>query len=210
MLSGFAVQAMQSSRPASGADHQFSHLWDMQHHTHEGAAPSHGFKVGIGSLSSVALYEFLLAQDPERFDPDWALRLWPSLETLTAEIDTLFDSGDGAATARREMPLKYESAEAVARQIARVRDGWAGLRPRLREHLYSFAEMRQMLREAGCAYEPEQIGISRERLRRSYRQAYFIRRRFTVLDLAERAGLAEEAMTHIFGPEGPWDHDYGI
>lgn len=29
LLSGFAMQATQSSRPASGAEHQFSHLWDM-------------------------------------------------------------------------------------------------------------------------------------------------------------------------------------
>ncbi len=32
MLSGFAMQSAKSSRPASGAEHQFSHLWDMQHH----------------------------------------------------------------------------------------------------------------------------------------------------------------------------------
>ncbi|HEU5119082.1 MAG TPA: iron-containing alcohol dehydrogenase, partial [Isosphaeraceae bacterium] len=34
MMSGFAMQAARTSRPASGAEHQFSHLWDMQHHTH--------------------------------------------------------------------------------------------------------------------------------------------------------------------------------
>jgi len=34
--------------PRLGAEHQFSHLWDMQHHTHDGSAPSHGFKVAIG------------------------------------------------------------------------------------------------------------------------------------------------------------------
>jgi glycerol-1-phosphate dehydrogenase [NAD(P)+] len=42
MLGGFAMQATKSSRPASGAEHQFSHLWDMEHHTHMGSAPSHG------------------------------------------------------------------------------------------------------------------------------------------------------------------------
>ena len=57
---GFAMQAARNSRAASGAEHQFSHLWDMQHHTHEGKAPSHGFKVGIGTLAVTALYEFVL------------------------------------------------------------------------------------------------------------------------------------------------------
>jgi glycerol-1-phosphate dehydrogenase [NAD(P)+] len=102
------------------------------------------------------------------------------------------------------MPAKYESAETVARQMVRLRDGWPRLRGQLAGHLYRFAEMRDMLREAGCAYAPEQIGISRERLRRSYRQAWFIRRRYTVLDLAQRAGLAEQAMEHIFERGGAW------
>jgi len=57
IMSGLAMQAAQSSRPASGAEHQFSHLWDMQHHTHEGRTPLHGFKVGIGTLAVAGLYE---------------------------------------------------------------------------------------------------------------------------------------------------------
>ena len=52
MLGGFAMQWSKSSRPASGAEHQFSHLWDMEHHTHQGSAPSHGFKVGIATRNA--------------------------------------------------------------------------------------------------------------------------------------------------------------
>lgn len=48
LLSGFAMQATQSSRPASGAEHQFSHLWDMEHLKYNGASVSHGFKVQGG------------------------------------------------------------------------------------------------------------------------------------------------------------------
>ncbi|MCC2672932.1 MAG: 3-dehydroquinate synthase, partial [Armatimonadetes bacterium] len=57
MLGGFAMQWSRTSRPASGAEHQFSHLWDMEHHTHQGVAPSHGFKVGIATLAVARLYE---------------------------------------------------------------------------------------------------------------------------------------------------------
>src|SRR5439155_283179 len=55
-LSGFAMQRHQSSRPASGAEHQFSHLWDMQHAT----AASHGFKVGVATVAVARLYERLM------------------------------------------------------------------------------------------------------------------------------------------------------
>ena len=39
---------------------------------------------------------------------------------------------------------------------------------------------------------------------RSYRQAYYIRRRFTVLDLASRIQKLEPALKQVFGPEGRW------
>ena len=47
LMSGFAMQAIQSSRPASGTEHQYSHCWDMEDLCYEGKHVSHGFKVGI-------------------------------------------------------------------------------------------------------------------------------------------------------------------
>ena len=50
ILSGLGMQSYQSSRTASGAEHQFSHLWEMeglgQGEGHKGTPLSHGFKVG--------------------------------------------------------------------------------------------------------------------------------------------------------------------
>src|ERR1700712_2845206 len=77
MMGGFAMQRTRTSRVASGAEHQFSHLWDMQHHTFQGKAPSHGFKVGIGTLASVALYEQLLALPLHELDVDRCCAAWP-------------------------------------------------------------------------------------------------------------------------------------
>jgi glycerol-1-phosphate dehydrogenase [NAD(P)+] len=61
-----------------------------------------------------------------------------------------------------------------------------------------------MLRDVGAPTEPEQIGITRERLRHSYWQAWCIRRRFTVLDLAVRAGVLDDCLKQIFGSRGVW------
>ncbi len=195
MISGFAMQAMQSSRPASGADHQFSHLWDMQHHKHNGVAPSHGFKVGIGTLSSLALHERLLETGiPESY------AAWPALEQIEARIKNRLE-GELAGTALKEMRAKYA---ALSDHYAQLSAAWPELAPRLRAHLFNFAEARDMLKAAGAPFEPEQIGISRERLRASYELAWFIRRRFTVLDVAARAGLMDAALDHIFSPAGQW------
>ena len=175
LLCGFAMQAAQTSRPASGAEHQFSHLWDMQHHTHDGRAPSHGFKVGIGTLASLALYGELLGRTFVDFDCARAVENWPALERVEERITAVLGTGELAAKAREETRAKHPSHEALRQRLDRFRDTWPELRVKLTRHLTSLAEARVMLHEAGCPVEPEQIGIGRDRLRQSYEQAYYIR-----------------------------------
>jgi glycerol-1-phosphate dehydrogenase [NAD(P)+] len=68
----------------------------------------------------------------------------------------------------------------------------------LKAHLPAVEALRGMLAAVGAPTRPEEIGIPRERLRASYRQAYLIRRRFTVLDLAAQAGVFEACLDRLF------------
>ena len=47
MLGGFAMQDMQSSRPASGAEHMFSHILEMRNHMYLGDNVPHGYEVRV-------------------------------------------------------------------------------------------------------------------------------------------------------------------
>ena len=78
VMSGLAMQAHASSRPASGAEHQFSHLWEMQGAgARPAAAVPHGFKVGVGTVAIAALYERLLERDLGALDVEGLRRAWP-------------------------------------------------------------------------------------------------------------------------------------
>jgi glycerol-1-phosphate dehydrogenase [NAD(P)+] len=198
MMTGFAMQSALSSRPASGAEHQFSHLWDMEGHKHNGQSPSHGFKVGIGSLASIALYESLGRQSIESLDADAAAERWPDAMDNDAEIAALFAHDELKQKAFEESRAKLVSRDAVRTQLEKLKAGWPELSRRLTAQLMPHAEFRDMLREAGAPYVSESIGIDRDRLRRSYRQAYHIRRRFTILDVVRRAGLMETMLDDVF------------
>lgn len=204
LISGFAMQAYRSSRPASGAEHQFSHLWDMQHHTHNGASPSHGFKVGIGTLASIALYENVLQRSLENIDIDRAIEAWPSQENLEARIISLFGSDELAGTAQEETRAKYPTEGELRAQLTKLRAAWPEVRAKLIGQLIPFADAQSMLEAAGCPHRPEQIGISRDRLRISYEQAACIRRRITVFDIVHRAGVIDMSLGTLFGPGGQW------
>ncbi len=204
LLGGFAMQSAKSSRPASGAEHQFSHLWDMQHHVHEGRTPLHGFKVGIGTLAVAGLYEYLLARNLDDLDVASCCARWPDEAGGEPTARALFRQANLTAVALRESRAKWVDAAMLRRQLETLRRVWPDLRGRLCQQLIPRLELKAMLRAAGAPVEPEEIGISRARLREGFRQAYFLRRRFTVLDLAVRCGLLEPALSELFGPEGPW------
>jgi glycerol-1-phosphate dehydrogenase [NAD(P)+] len=204
IMSGFAMQHTSTSRPASGAEHQFSHLWDMQHHAHQGRAPFHGLQVGIGTLASTALYEQLFSQCLDQLDIDALSAEWPDLRTVERDIRGRFNSPALTDKALEETRAKHISSKQIREQLVDLRTAWPQLRDRLRSHLMSFAEVKDRLHAAGSPCEPQQIGISPVRLRASYRQAYYIRRRFTVLDLAMRTGLLLPSLQQIFSRTKHW------
>jgi glycerol-1-phosphate dehydrogenase [NAD(P)+] len=183
MMGGFAMQATMTSRPASGAEHQFSHLWDMQHHTHDGRPVSHGFKVAVATVAVARLYETLFELEPAVA----GARSWPEVE---AAIHRLFDIAELRDKAFEESRAKHDVRPDVR--------GFWSLRSRIREYLPSSTEIVQKLKAVGAPTEPEQIGISRKRLRDSYRLAYHIRRRFTILDVAVLSGLLDASLAKMF------------
>lgn len=192
MMTGFAMQASLSSRPASGAEHQFSHLWDMENHTHNGESPSHGFKVGIGSLASLRLYEAIQSRQLDQFDIESVVDKWPEWEQEETAIHELFDGKALVSKALQESHAKQVSRNELRAELARLANVWPQLRDRLRQQVYPIEEARDMLAAAGCPIESQQIGISLERLRSSHLKAYYLRRRYTVLDFVRRAGLWQE------------------
>ncbi|HVM46676.1 MAG TPA: sn-glycerol-1-phosphate dehydrogenase [Candidatus Acidoferrum sp.] len=204
LLGGFAMQAMQSSRPGSGSEHQFSHLWDMQHHTHQGKAPSHGFKVGIGTTAMTAFYERLLALPLHELDVEACCAIWPDQAGQERMIRATLGDGDLAGIALEETRAKWVDTAVLRRQLETLRRLWPDLRERLHAQLMPLAQIKAMLHDAGAPNEPEQIGITRQRLRDCFWPCYFLRRRFTSLDLAVRAGALDGITAQLFSDGGPW------
>ena len=204
MLGGFAMQWSKTSRPASGAEHQFSHLWDMEHHVHDGEAPSHGFKVGIATLAVTRFYEQLLAHDFSQLDIERCVAAWPDAAAIEPRIRSTFAGTDFVDTAVTETRAKHIAPAELRAQLERLRATWPEIRARLQAQLLPSTEMKRRLDLVGAPTEPEQIGISRARLRDSFFRAYHIRRRFTVLDVAMRTGLLDSLLAGLFGPRGVW------
>ncbi|NLX21178.1 MAG: sn-glycerol-1-phosphate dehydrogenase [Phycisphaerae bacterium] len=204
VMTGFAMQWSKSSRPAAGAEHQFSHLWDMCHHRHQGGVPLHGAKVAVGMLASTRLYEALLAEPLHELDVPRVCAGWPSLDEVEELVRRTHDLPEVRAVAWREMQAKYLTRDQLAQRLERLKAVWPDLRKRLQQQLIPSDEIAQMLHEVGAPDHCSRIGIDVSRLRRSHHEAWQIRSRFTVLDLAAETGLMDTCLDRLFGPGGAW------
>ena len=207
LMSGFAMQALQSSRPASGTEHQFSHCWDMEGLSYpNGRHVSHGFKVGIGTLVSTASLEFLLGKDLSAIDVDAIVASWPEWEEMEEEIRRVCEGKPGhLSRCLKESKDKYVDKEGLRAQLTAVRDAWPELKEKIRKQIIPFDEVYSDLKLVGAPYEPEMICVSRERLRKTFSFIPFMRSRFTNIDLIYRLGLLPELEEKLFGKGGIWE-----
>lgn len=205
MLGGFAMQWSKSSRPASGAEHQFSHLWNMEHFLNNGEHISHGFQVSLGTLAVTALYERIIKTPLDKLDIKACCKAWPSPEESETQALQMFVGTDFPTIGLQETRAKYISREELAVQLKQVKDNWPQIRTRLSTQIIPYKVAKEYLQVVGAPTEPEDIGMTRSHLREAFIRAQFIRRRFTVLDLAVRTGYLNKWLDELFSHGGIWE-----
>src|SRR5215216_4831872 len=205
IMSGLGMQSYESSRTASGAEHQFSHLWEMEGLGKDADPPlSHGFKVGVGSVAIAALYELLLERDLADLDVEALQNSWPTRGEMEQSVRVQHTSPELEEGAVEQTLAKYISADELAERLRLLQEVWPELREKVGEQLMPAGELKEMLEAAGCPTAPVEIGLGWENFEKSYRRAQTIRKRYTVLDLAYEAGLLDECVEELFAPEGFW------
>lgn len=206
LMSGFAMQAICSSRPASGTEHQYSHCWDMEDLCFEGKHVSHGFKVGIGTLASTAELEFLLEKGLENIDVDACVEAWKSWEEMEAEIREILAGKPGHIDrALVEAKGKYVDKDGLRKQLTALKEAWPELSIKIRNQIIPFEQVRENLKLVGAPYEPEMIGVTRERFKKTITYIPFMRSRFTNIDVIYRLGWLDEFIDRMFGKGGIWE-----
>ncbi|MFN3577050.1 MAG: sn-glycerol-1-phosphate dehydrogenase [Tabrizicola sp.] len=192
-LVGLAMEAHGSSRPASGADHQIAHLWEMDDLRHGGERVSHGACVAVGAMASLRMFDWLLTRDFAAFDPARRAAEAPTLAAKEAEIRARFGPGEIAERAIVETRAKHVEGRALQARLTRLRGIWPDLQARLRARLWPAARMADHLARAGAPVEAADIGVDPAYLHRTILKARFLRSRYTVLDLLDEVGLLDQA-----------------
>ncbi|MCB9643311.1 MAG: iron-containing alcohol dehydrogenase [Myxococcales bacterium] len=203
-LSGLSMSLAGSSSPASGGEHLISHYIDMTHFSFGEGHDFHGCQVGVGTITTAAMYEKLAAMDPTTIDVEArvaALQPWPTYEAMLRErFGTLYSAVESHAK------QAYPSPEQLRTRLTKLKEGWDAILADVRETLRSAKAIREELLSAACPVTFREIGVTDERARRAVVYCKDIRARYTILHLAGELGMldvwADEILRDLHGVEG--------
>ncbi len=204
-LSGIAMQVAHSSRPASCAEHLYSHWLDMTGHTFNGKLQSHGFQVGVGTLATCAFFDELLKMDLSEIDVEACVEKWPALEEEQRRAREIFKDFPVPELGYTEITKKYNDKETVRRQLELIKNNWHEFKKKLRKQVYSFDKMQNMFSIAGAPTCPEDIGVTRNQMRYLTDFVQLMRWRINMLDLAKRGCFYDRLVDGVFGKGGVWE-----
>ena len=189
MLGGFAMQRMSSSRPASGAEHRFSHILDMTHHTFNGKSCSHGEQVGVFTLYTTRFIEALLGFDMAALDVERCVEDWPEWDAggRALAVET-FAGTEFPDLGVKESVNKWQTKGELRAMLVRAKERWPEIVSRIRAQLVPSAEVERRLKAVGSPSRPAEIGVADDFTVRNAHYAMLMRFRFNVLDFAFRIG----------------------
>lgn len=187
VATGYAMQMCRDSRPASGAEHLISHVWEM-----EGIDALHGLKVSIASVITTALYETLLQYDPASLRKLAAPGI--SREDRSKEMDRLLIRNCYGNTVKTIAMEKFLEGDKLIERRETLYAGWDQIREKVQKQLIPLEQVKIMLKTSGAPTHPSEIGIPREQYIGALSRAQLIRNRHTVLDLVYELGLSLESL----------------
>ena len=198
MLGGFAMQDMQSSRPASGAEHLFSHLLEMRDHTFKGDIVPHGIQVGVFTLFMCRVYEQILAFDYSRLDVESCLANWKPLDEQEKAAAAAFAGTKFPEMGVKAVRAKFADRETTKARLEGFRARWPQIRARLSAQLVPSAEIERRLRVVGAPTTPEEIGSTVEASLEDARRTIFMRDRYMALDFLALTGQLDDFAARAF------------
>lgn len=167
LLSGLAMQMIGNSRPASGAEHHMSHLWEM-HVINEPLEALHGEKVGVGLVLACKRYKKILQI--------------PDIQAVIHEYTGLTDPKIGLTFKGVYSEICDENKVDCMSNIsaAKVVENFDKIKELVRQ-LPSYEEIVDLLKRAGALSTIEEIKLTEDIIEDSYYYSPFVRNRLTLM-----------------------------
>ncbi len=190
VLGGVAMAYAGVSRPASGVEHYFSHIWDMRGLEFGTSIDLHGIQCAVGTLLAAKLYDKLINISPDhekavQYVQEFSYTEWK--ESLRQLL------GNSAETMINQelREQKYDKSSHAAR-FDIISKNWDAVLLILQEELPSAKEIERILDMAGIPKDYTELGIDRDVAKMTFKATKDIRDKYVLSRLAWDLGVLDE------------------
>ena len=192
---GMAMSYAESSRPASGTEHYYSHVWDMRGLEFGTPIGLHGDQASIGTFYTVKGYEKLKKIVPDRekalaYAKNFDFAAW------SEEMTDFLGKGAESMIALEAKEKKYDVEKHVAR-LERILSHWEEILQIVEEELPSPAEYEAILDSIEAPKSVEDIGLSKDILPMTLKCTKDIRDKYILTRLLWDLGVLDEVAAMI-------------
>ena len=181
--SGFCTTDFGTSLPASGAEHHFSHYWEMKLLREGRPSVLHGTKVGVATVLISRLYRQLRQLSDRDVNDLLQKACRPTREEQVERIRNAFGpmAEEILQVQSDFLDLREESYQQLRRKIV---ESWSDIQSIAKE-VPSPDRLTELLTLAGGPASPQAVGLSVEDVTLAARNAQYLRKHFTVLRLMQ-------------------------
>ncbi len=190
VIGGIAMAYAGVSRPASGVEHYFSHVWDMRGLEFGTKVDLHGIQCALGTLLATKLYE-----EVKKITPDYA-KAKAYVDAFDQEawkgvLRGFLGKGAEAMIALEEKEGKYDKAKHKAR-FEIIQAHWAEILAIVDEEIPSYAKMSKILDTIGICKDLSSIDVDSECVQTTFKATKDIRDKYVLSRLAWDLGVLDE------------------
>ena len=192
VLAGIGMAYAQISRPASGLEHYFSHMWEMMALERGVPYDLHGIQVGVGTLLTMKIYRKLLSDGtrPDRQKAEAHMRAFDRAE-WEAQVRRIFGKTADEIIAIEDKVHKNDPARHATR-LNNIVAHWDDILAIIREELPKYDALHDAMAATGMPLTPADIDIPTRDVVNAFVGARDIRDKYLSCSLLWDMGLTEE------------------
>ena len=190
VIGGAAMAYAGISRPASGIEHYFSHVWDMRGLEFGEKTDFHGIQCAVGTLYAAKLYEKLIKVTP---DKEKAIKFTESfdLDAYNASLRNFLGKGADTMIELEKKEQKYSLTKHRER-LDKIIDNWDEIIKIIKEEIPSAEYIENLLSVIDAPKTAEDIGLTSDILPRTFNATKDIRDKYVLSRLCWDLGISEE------------------
>lgn len=189
VICGAAMAYAGLSRPASGVEHYFSHIWDMRALAFGTPCSTHGIQCGAASLQALRLYSQLRTLSPDRQKALASVAAFDK-ESWFDTLRGLVGPGAQAMIAAEARDGKYDPEKHAAR-LEVILTHWQDILQIMDEELPPVQQLQALLDTVGIPQSPAAFGVPDSLLPDTFRATKDIRDKYVLSRLCWDLGVLD-------------------